>query len=166
MIPSAAERPRGVLGGATGPLGLRAAPRVARMPAYMGKWAIDSSSEPGVLRLKLEGAMTLAEMAAFVEAHNRAIDRYRGKDYKVWCDISALSPLSPECTELFEKAKRYSSQHRNFRGSAVLVAQALVALQHRRTSIEGGVMNTELISSDEAALREHLRTVFRPSLAP
>ena len=132
----------------------------------MGQWSVDSSSEPGLLCLRLQGAMAFTEMVAFVEAHNRAIDGYGGKDYKVWCDISALLPLSPECADFFEKAKRYSNEHRNFRGSAVLVANALVALQHRRTSVVGGVMSTELISADEAALREHLRTVYRGTTAP
>ena len=34
-------------------------------------------------------------------------------------------------------------------------------MQHRRTSIAGGVMETELISTDEAALWEHLAALPR-----
>jgi hypothetical protein len=109
----------------------------------------------------LDGRLTVEEMTAFVDAHNRAIDQYGGHDYKVWCDISKLHTLSPECAQLFEKAKQYSSGHRNFRGSAVLIASAVVAMQHRRTSVDGGVMSTELISPDVHALEEHLRTVYR-----
>lgn len=129
----------------------------------MGKWNVDTTSTPGILRLTLDGWISLDEMTAFVEAHNRAIDSYGGSDYKVWCDISKLLTLSPECARMFEKAKHYSSAHRNFRGSAVLVASAVVALQHRRTSVEGGVISTEMISQDVKALEDHLRTVYRRS---
>jgi hypothetical protein len=129
----------------------------------MGTWNVDASSTPGILRLSLEGRFTSEEMAAFVEAHNRAIDGYDGKDFKVWCDISKLLTLSQDCAGMFEKAKQYSNAHKNFRGSAVLATNAVVALQHRRTSSDSGVMNTELISQDVKALEEHLRTVYRQS---
>jgi hypothetical protein len=127
----------------------------------MSSWTVDGTGERGVLRLKLDGALTLEEMSAFVEAHNRAVNGFHDADYRVWCDISRLSPMRPDCAALFESAKRHSSRRPNFRGSSVLVSSAMVALQHRRTSIDGGVMETELISDDEAALREHLRTVYR-----
>jgi hypothetical protein len=129
----------------------------------MGTWNVDTTSTPGILRLALEGRFSVEEMTAFVEAHNRAIDGFGGSDYKVWCDISKLLTLSQECARLFEKAKQYSNAHKNFRGSAVLVASALIALQHRRTSMDGGVMSTELISQDVRALEQHLRTVYRRS---
>lgn len=132
----------------------------------MGQWNVDATSTPGVLRLTLEGRLTLDEMAAFVAAHNRAIDEYGNRDYKVWCDISSLLTLSQECASQFEQAKQYSNAHPNFRGSAVLVANAVVALQHRRTSVEGGVISTELISEDVKSLEDHLRTVYRrPGIA-
>lgn len=110
--------------------------------------------------------MTLDEMTAFVDAHNRAIDGYAGRDYKVWCDISKLQTLDQDCASAFEKGKQYSNAHPNFRGSAVLVASAVVAMQHRRTSVGSGVMSTELISEDVAALERHLRTVYRRSEPP
>jgi len=129
----------------------------------MGQWNVDTTSTPGILRLTLDGRFTLDEMTAFVDAHNRAIDSYGGSDYKVWCDISKLLTLSQECAHMIEKAKHYSNAHRNFRGSAVLVANAVVALQHRRTSVEGGVISTELMSHDVEVLEDHLRTVYRRS---
>lgn len=127
----------------------------------MGHWSVDIVSEPGVLRLRMAGRMTPAELAAFVEAHNRAIDSVAGRDYRVWCDLSALEPLDAESAMIFEQAKRYSQSRPNFRGSSVLVSSNAVGLQHRVTSIRSGVMSTEMISSDEDALREHLRTVYR-----
>ncbi|HEX2689562.1 MAG TPA: hypothetical protein VHN14_23245 [Kofleriaceae bacterium] len=129
----------------------------------MGKWNVDATSVPGILRLTLEGRLTLEEMTAFVDSHNRAIDGYGDRDYKVWCDLSKMSTLSQECVGMFEKAKQYSNAHRNFRGSAVLVASAVVAQQHRRTSFDSGVLSTELISQDLKVLQDHLRTVYRRS---
>ncbi len=127
----------------------------------MGTWTVDRTTEPGVLRLKLAGSIEPGAMAKFVEAHNRAITAYGGRDYKVWCDVSELVTLCAESAALFEDAKRFSNDHPNFRGSSVLVASATVAMQHRRTSIESGVIATELISDDVQALRAHLRVVYR-----
>ncbi len=127
----------------------------------MGQWEVDATSEPGVLRCKLTGTVTLQEAAAFVAAHNLAIDNLGSTDYRVWVDLSELSALSPEASALIEKAKRHSSQRPNFRGSSVLVSKGAVALQHRHTSIRSGVMSTEVISDDVEVLREHLRTVYR-----
>jgi hypothetical protein len=125
------------------------------------QWTVDNVSEPGILRLALRGRISLEEMRAFVAAHNRAIDQFDGTDYKVFCDIRELVPLAPDCAALLEQAKKYSDSHRNFRGSAVWVASAVVSMQHARTSRTSGVASTELMSSDEAALREHLSKVWR-----
>lgn len=129
----------------------------------MGSWKVDGTSRPGILALRLEGAMTERETSEFVRAHDAAIDAFGGADYRVFCDIRDLRPLSPEAAALFERAKAYSSSRPNFRGSAVLASSKVVALQHQRTSISGGVMSTELISEDEAACWEHLRRVHRSS---
>jgi hypothetical protein len=127
----------------------------------MGEWNVDGKSRPGILQLRLQGRISLPEMLAFVDAHNKAIDAFMGKDYRVFCDIRGLSSLSPECAEAFGKAKSYSNAHLNFQGSSVWVQDAITALQHRRTSDESGVLSTELISENEKALWEHLRTVRR-----
>ena len=57
--------------------------------------------------------------------------------------------------------KAYSAAHANFQGSAVLVASTIVAMQHRRTSASGGVIDTELISAEEATCWEHLAKITR-----
>jgi len=129
----------------------------------MGTFKVDVRRKPGILWLQLEGVFAIEEMAAFVSTHNAAIDGFGGNDYKVFCDIRGLQPLSPECAAAFEQAKRYRNQHLNFRGSAVLVSSATIALQHRRTSTTGGVIGTELISESEPALCKHLETVYRKS---
>lgn len=127
----------------------------------MGTFVIDTTTEPGVMRLSLDGHFDAREMREFVQAHNAAVDGFGRREYRVWCDVSKLKPLSLECAEIFEQAKRHSASRDNFMGSAVLVASAIVAMQHRRTSVESGVMSTELISSDEAELRAHLRSIRR-----
>jgi hypothetical protein len=129
----------------------------------MGTWNVDVLTEPGILRLTLSGAMTAEDMEVFVDAHNRAVDGYNGREYRVWVDIRDLQPLHPDVADTMERTKAYSNRHANFRGSAVLVASATVAMQHRRTSVTGGVMGSELISEDPVALRAHLRTVDRRS---
>jgi hypothetical protein len=122
---------------------------------------VDTTTKPGVLWLVLNGRVDAAEMTAFVAAHNRAIDAFRGADYRVFCDIRGLTPLSPEATTEFERAKAYSAAAPNFRGSGVLASSSLVGLQHQRTSVSSGVMSTELITDDEARCWEHIATVNR-----
>ncbi|HEY1585229.1 MAG TPA: hypothetical protein VGH63_06030 [Polyangia bacterium] len=124
-------------------------------------WEVDSASEPGLLRLTVRGRVGAEEMRKFVVAHNNVIDGYAGADYKVLCDIRAMQPLAPESAELFGAAKVYSDAQSNFRGSAVWTSSAVVSLQHARTSKTSGVASTELISSDEQALRGHLANVWR-----
>lgn len=126
------------------------------MPAH-----VDTSTYPGVLWLRLEGAQKIEDMERFLAAHNKAIDGYAGADYRVLCDIRELAALSPEAAALFEQAKRYSADHANFRGSAVLVRKKVVAMQHERTSAASGVASTELLTDDEEAAWAHLRSVNR-----
>lgn len=127
----------------------------------MGTWSVDTTSRKGILSLKLEGSMSVDDMKAFVAAHNRGVDSFDGADYRVFCDIRRLAPLSPDAAAKFEAAKAYSASHANFQGSAVLVESKLVALQHQRTSVSGGVMSTELITETEAACLAHLASVRR-----
>lgn len=125
---------------------------------------VDGTSRPGLLRLS--GTVSAPDIASFVEAHDRAIDAFEGRGYHVFCDIRELVPLSPVCAALFERAKKYSATRPNFRGSAVLVSGALASMQHRRTSVAGGVMETELISDDERVCWRHLTVVWRSLPAP
>jgi hypothetical protein len=135
----------------------------------MTPWKVEPDRARGLLTIRLEGLLSDGDMAAFVEAHDRAIDGFHGREYRVFCDIRGLKPLSPTATELFERAKRYSAGHKNFKGSAVLVDSNITALQHQRTSVASGVMATELISADEKACREHLEKLLHaqhPSSRP
>jgi hypothetical protein len=111
--------------------------------------------------LEIEGVLSDEEVRAFVLEHNAAIDALRGAAYRVFCNLRNMLPLSPEGSHQFLLAKQYSAAHPNFEGSAVLVASSVIAMQHRRTSLESGVMESELISDDEAACWEHLRRVRR-----
>lgn len=127
----------------------------------MGKWSIDTRTRPGILAVRLEGAFLLDEMREFIASHNAAVDAFGTHAYRVFVDIRMLVALRPECATELEKAKRYSATRDNFQGSAVLTLGSVVAMQHRRTSQTGGVLDTELISDDEAACWRHLATVRR-----
>lgn len=127
----------------------------------MASWTVDGTSKPGILYLRLEGVLSESDMEGFVAAHNAAVKAFGGSDYRVFCDIRGLSPLSPKQALLFEGAKAFSSGQKAFRGSAVCVSSTIVAMQHQRTSVAGGVMDTELISDDEGKCWAHLATVHR-----
>jgi hypothetical protein len=122
----------------------------------VGSFVIDVSSEPGVVRATLTGRFEHAEMLALEREAIRVLDGLANAPYRVWVDLRNLQPLSPECAAIMERIKRDSARRPNFRGSAVLVANALVSMQHRRTSVSSGVMPTEAISNNEEELRAHL----------
>ncbi len=125
----------------------------------MGTYSVDVDTQNGMLRFRLEGHLSDAEAQAFVAAHNAGVDRLHHRGYVVYGDLRDLRPLSPECAAIVEQAKRYSASQRTFRGSATLTRDRMVALQHRRTSISGGVMTTELISDSESECEKHLASV-------
>ncbi|MET0286898.1 MAG: hypothetical protein ABW352_20620 [Polyangiales bacterium] len=127
----------------------------------MSSFRVDATSKPGILVLVLSGSPGADEMERFVAEHNRAIESYRGAAYRVFCDLRDMQPLSPDAAAHFQRAKEFSKAQPNFRGSAVLVASSTVAMQHRRTSLEGGVLETELICDSEPACWSHLRRVHR-----
>jgi hypothetical protein len=130
--------------------------------AGVGTFSVRTDRKPGILWIEIEGFMTVDDAKAYVAAHKVAVDSFGDRDYKVFGDIRKMSTLSPECTALFEVAKKYSNARPNFRGSAIWVASSVIAAeQHRRTSISSGVANTELIDSDERALWAHLDKVYR-----
>ena len=130
----------------------------------MAFWTVDVGDR--LLSLKLVGSFTVAEMNAFVAAHNAGVDSFNGTEYRVFCNIRELRALPPACGLLMESAKAYSASQPGFQGSAVYVANKIVAVQHQKTSVTGGVMNTELISDDEMELRLHLDTVRRTPATP
>jgi len=127
----------------------------------MGQWHVDYETKPGVLMMRLEGTFNVSEMREFVFAHNAGVDAFGSQAYRAFVDIRALQPLSPDCAVELERAKLYSAAKPNFQGSAVLATSAVVAMQHRRTSASGGVLDSELISDSEAACWEHLARVKR-----
>lgn len=127
----------------------------------MAEYVVDSTSKPGIVCLRLRGCMSVEEMKRFVAEHDAAITALKGAPYRVFCDLRELAPLSPECTALFGSAKAFSARQPNFQGSAVWVSSSVVSMQHRRTSQESGVMDTELITDDEGACWKHLRRVSR-----
>jgi hypothetical protein len=132
----------------------------------MGSFHVDTTSEPGIVILRLVGALSVEQMRSFARAHNEAIDALNGAPYRVFCDLREMSPLSPDAAKEMESAKAHSASLPNFQGSAVLVSSQMVAMQHRRTSTDSGVIDTELISDDLEACRAYLRRVQRGQKRP
>jgi glutamine synthetase adenylyltransferase len=71
----------------------------------------------------------LEDATAYVAAHKAAVDSFGNRDYKVFGDIRKMSTLSPECTALFETAKKYSNARPNFRGSAIWIASSVIVVR-------------------------------------
>ncbi|BEP14049.1 hypothetical protein acdb102_23600 [Acidothermaceae bacterium B102] len=128
----------------------------------MGTWTVDPGRRPGVLWLEIKGTLNVEEAKALVAGHRAAVDGFLGRDYAVFCDLREMKVLSGEAAAVYEQAKVYSAAHPNFRGSSVLVASTVVALQHQRTSASGGVTATELVGTDEAELWRHVTALLSP----
>lgn len=107
--------------------------------------------------MELSGALAADDMLRYSAEIADAIQTLKGVPYCIFCDSRLQLPLSPEAAAVLSSAKEFSAAQPNFIGSAVLVSTSMVAMQHRRTSTEGHVMGTELISDDPAACWKHLR---------
>jgi hypothetical protein len=126
----------------------------------MGSWAVATDRKPGVLWVELTGSLSAEEAREFRDANVTAIQGFGGKPYVVFADNREMKVLSPEAAAVFEEIKTFSGAQPNFRGSAILVASSLLGMQNRRTSIAGGVMQTELIGDDAEALWRHLDSLL------
>lgn len=114
--------------------------------------------DPGEQRLTLSMREQVfgRDMRELAKAHVRALEATGGMPFKMLLDLRGLHPLDPEASEMLGDMKRVAARLEGYRGRAVLVDSATVAMQQRNTTIEDGGDDRELITLDEVKAQQFL----------
>jgi hypothetical protein len=120
-------------------------------------WCIEYDPDTRVLALRLTRQITPASMRALMRANAQALGAIAGDEFRVLVDLRGIAPLDRDAAELFTDIKRSAQALPGFRERVVLCDSATVAMQQRRTSIEEGTSEIELITFDDGDARRMLR---------
>jgi hypothetical protein len=119
-------------------------------------WCIEYDPETRVLALRLTRQVTPAHLRAIMRASAQALAATGGDEFRVLADLRGLAPLDRESAELFSDVKRAAQALPGFVERVVLCDSATVAMQQRRTSLEDGTAEVELITFDDGDARRML----------
>jgi hypothetical protein len=117
-------------------------------------WRIDYDPTQRLLTLRLSQEVREVEMRALARSHAQALEATAGHAFRVFVDMRGLHPLDLEGAAIFADMKRVAAKLDGYRGRAVLVDSATVAMQQRNATLEDGGDPTELITFEaDDALR-------------
>lgn len=119
-------------------------------------WRVAYEPSQRLLILELKDQVGVGEMRALARAHARALEATGGEDFRVLVDLRGLYPLDSQAAELLSDMKRVAAHLAGYRGRAVLVDSATVAMQQRNTTLEEGGDDAEIITMDEADARRYV----------
>lgn len=119
-------------------------------------WCIEYDPEIRVLALRLTRQVTSANLRAIMRANAHALAATAGDEFRVLVDLRGLAPLDHEAAVLFSEVKRSAQALPGFVERVVLCDSATIAMQQRRTSIEDGTAEIELITFDDGDARRLL----------
>jgi hypothetical protein len=119
-------------------------------------WCIEYDPDIRVLTLRLTRQVTTVNLRAIMRANAQALAATHGDEFRVLVDLRGLAPLDRESAELFSDVKRAAQALPGFKERVVLCDSATVAMQQRRTSLEDGTAEIELITFDDGDARRML----------
>ncbi len=119
-------------------------------------WCIEYDPETRILALRLTRQVTVPALRAVVRSGAQALAAIAGDEFRMLADLRGLAPLDHDAAELFSEIKRSAQMLPGFVERVVLCDSATVAMQQRRTSIEDGTAEIELITFDEGDARRML----------
>jgi hypothetical protein len=120
-------------------------------------WRIEYDPTERLLTLHLAREPRRGEMDALAQAHAKALEATGGQDFRVLVDLRGLPPLGARAAALLGDMKRVAARLPGYRGRAVLVDSATVAMQQRNTTLEEGGDPTELITLEAEEAERHVR---------
>lgn len=120
-------------------------------------WRIEYDPTQRVLTMRLAREVREIDMRALARAHSQALEATAGQPFSVLADLRGLFPLDTETAAIFSDMKRVAAKLEGYRGRAVLVDSATIAMQQRNSTLEDGGDPSELITVDEQEARRHVR---------
>ena len=123
-------------------------------------WYVEFDPTKKLLTLRLGAMVTAQGVRQLMRAHAQALAATGGSEFGVLADLRGLAPLDREAANLFSEIKRSAVALPGFRGRAVLVDSATIALQQKRTSMDMDASQFELVTTDEGEALQHLRNAM------
>lgn len=120
-------------------------------------WRIEYDPAQRLLTMRLTREVRESDMRALARAHAQALEATGGEPFFVFADLRGLFPLDAEAAAIFADMKRVARALEGYRGRAVLVDSATVAMQQRNATLEDGGDDSELITLDEEEARRFVR---------
>ncbi|MCZ7683762.1 MAG: hypothetical protein M5U28_35350 [Sandaracinaceae bacterium] len=120
-------------------------------------WRIEYDPGQHLLMVRLAREVREVDMRALARAHAQALEATGNQSFYVLADLRGLFPLDGEAAAIFSDMKRVAAKQRGYRGRAVLVDSATIAMQQRNATLEDGGDAAELITMDEDEARRFVR---------
>lgn len=120
-------------------------------------WRIEYEPDESLLTLVLTRHVTPPEMKELGRAHARALESTGGRPFGVLVDLRGLYPLDGQSAELLSDMRRVAASLEGYRGRAVVVDSATIAMQQRNATMEDGGDELEVITWQLDEARAHVR---------
>src|SRR5687768_16369336 len=101
-------------------------------------WRIEYEPGQRLLTMRVTQEVREAEMRALARSHAQALESTGGQPFTVLADLRGLHPLDVEAVAIFADMQRVAQRLDGYRGRAVLVDSATIAMQQRNTTREEG----------------------------
>ena len=121
-------------------------------------WRVEYDPLERVLTLLLSREVRELEMRGLARAHAQALEATGGQRFRVLADLRGMHPLDGEASAIFSDMKRVAAHLPSYRGRAVLVDSATVAMQQRNATLADGGDPLELITLDAEQARRFARS--------
>lgn len=120
-------------------------------------WRIEYDPGQRLLTIRLTQEVREVEMRALARSHAQALEATGGQPFRVLVDLRGLHPLDLDAAAIFGDMKRVAGKLDGYKGRAVLVDSATIAMQQRNTTLEDGGDPTELITLESEEAIKHVR---------
>jgi hypothetical protein len=120
-------------------------------------WRVEYDPEQRLLCVQLARQVVPREMREVARVHALALEATGGAPYWVLLDLRGLYPLDGQAAEILADVKRVGASLAGYRGRAVLVDSATIAMQQRNQTMEDGGDASELLTWGPEEARGHVR---------
>lgn len=120
-------------------------------------WCIEFDPKTRALTIRLAHLVSAASLRILQRKHVEALAATAAEPFKVLLDLRGVAPLGPDSAAVLSEVKRAEALLQGFRGRAVLCDSATVAMQQRRTSLNDGTAEREVVTLEPLEAHAYVR---------